>query len=106
MAARKVMLEEHEIAVLEPLVLSKEAPDPGKRPDILVPHDERRTAERQLVLADVGAADTRNFDLHQRRVGRDVRKVEFPQLRGRWSDFQCGNQFFCHSQILAATSRG
>ena len=54
----------------------EQAAHAGEVADVLVPHDERPAAQRQLVLADVGAADAGDLHFHQRRVGGHVRKVQ------------------------------
>src|SRR5688572_2857423 len=95
-AAREVMLEKHLVAFLESLVLRKQAAHLRKGADVLVTHDQRTAAQWQLVLADVGAADAGHLYFHERRVPRNVRQIEFAQLRRCWSNLQRGQQFLRH----------
>src|SRR5258705_9466724 len=92
-AAWQVVLEEDEVAFLEPFQPLEVAADLRKGADVLVAHDERRAAQRQLVLADVGAADARDFHLEEGGVRGDVGEGEFAQLGRRWTDLE-GSQSF------------
>jgi hypothetical protein len=62
-AAREVVLEEDEVALRESLVLLELAAHLREVAHVFVAHDERRAAQRQLVLADVGAADAGHLHL-------------------------------------------
>jgi len=86
-AARKVVLEEDQVAFRKSLVPRELATDLCEPADVLVAHDERRAPKRQLVLADVGAAHG-DFHFQERGVRRQVRKVELAQFRCGWPDFQ------------------
>src|SRR5258705_7546068 len=92
-AAWQVVLEEDEVAVLEPFQPLEVAADLRKGADVLVAHDERRAAKRQLVLADVGAADTGNFYLEEGGVRGDVGEVDFAQLGRRWTALEGSQRF-------------
>ena len=76
-------LEENEIALFESLEPLEVASHLREVPDVLVPHDERRPAERQLVLAHVGATDAGDLHFQQRGIRRDLRQIEFAELRRR-----------------------
>src|SRR5437762_11717441 len=83
------MLEEDEVAFLESLEPLEVASGLRKIADVLVPHDERRAAQRQLVLTDVRATHARNLHFQQRSGGWNVRQGEFAKLGGRGSDRYC-----------------
>jgi hypothetical protein len=68
--------------------------DAGEVADVLVPHDDRRAAQRQRVLMHVGSADAGDLDLQQRRVGRDLGQRYFPKLRCCRPDLERGQHSF------------
>ena len=74
--AGKVVLQKDEIPFLHALMSREGLADAGEIAYVLVPHDQRGAAQRQAVLADIGAADARHLDPQQRRVGRHGRKVQ------------------------------
>ncbi len=75
-AAREVVLEEDQVSFFEALPPGELRADAREIAHVLVPHDERARAERELVLADVGPADACHLHFHQGRVGRHVRNVQ------------------------------
>jgi hypothetical protein len=87
------VLEENEIALFESLEPLEVASHLREVADVLVPHDERRSAERQLVLAHVGAANAGDLHFQQRGIRRDVREREFAQFRRRRADLQGHKRF-------------
>ncbi|HYC46075.1 MAG TPA: hypothetical protein VED01_11405 [Burkholderiales bacterium] len=74
------MLDEDEIAFLEPLALRELAPRLCDVTDVLVAHDYRCARRRGVVELHVRAADAGDFHLHERRVSRNVRHREFADL--------------------------
>src|SRR5580693_2727725 len=73
LAARHVMFNEDETALLEPLAAGEFTAGLGDSADVLVAHDSGLVVRRMLVELDVGAADAADLHLHQRRVLRDIR---------------------------------
>ena len=103
MTARQVVLQEDEIALFQTLVSREGCSDPGEVAHVLMPHHNGSTTQRQAVLADIGPADARDLDLHQRRIGGNRREIQLTQFSGRWADLERGPHFFRQSD--ASTRR-
>ena len=80
LAAHDIVLDEDEIAFLEALAAGELATGLGDVADVLVTHDDGRRSRRMGVELDVGAADARDFHLHQRRVVGDIRHGIFAEF--------------------------
>src|SRR6266536_3759006 len=99
MAARQVVLEKDEIALVEAFLGRERLAGSGQAADVLVPHDQRAAPQRQAVLADVGPTDASDLDLQQRRIVGNRREIQLPQFGGRWSYLYRGQHLFCQSSL-------
>ena len=97
-AAWQIVLEEDEVPLGQPFLRGERLADPGEGAYVFVTHDQGAVAQRQPILRHVRATDARHLHLHQRRVVGYRRKVELAQLRRRWSDLYCSQDFFTQSR--------
>ena len=100
--AGHVVLDEDEVAFLDPLALDEAAARLDDGADILVPHDDRRVRRRLGVELHVGAADAGDLHLEQRALLRNLRHRIFAQLGLMRAGAHRRQYLFRHAATLSA----
>ena len=94
LSARHIVLNEHQVALLEALAPRELAPGLGDIADVLVPHDGGLVVRRMRVKFDIGAADASDLHLQQRAVGGNLRHRVLADFGLAGADSHGGKNFF------------